>query len=175
MKRMSKSIPRAISVCALSLTIAGMVYLASRFNVQADNRAEQGPSESQAPKLVGTWRADVTLRVCQTGAVIRTFPALSTYAKGGTMNSIAAGSNPARNSADYGIWRHEGGQTYTGQTDALLFNAGGEFSGIQRVSRYIQIGDDGDHSTANVSIEIFDASGNLVLNGCATAVATRME
>ena len=175
MKRIRKSIARAVFVCTLSLTIVGMVYLASTFNVLAHNQSEQGPSEAEAARLEGTWRAEVTLRVCQTGAVIRTFPALATYAKGGTLSSIAAGSNPARNSADYGIWRHEGGQSYTGLTDALLFNAAGEFSGIQRVTRYIQMGDDRDHFTANVSIEIFDVSGNLVLNGCATAVSTRME
>src|SRR5213593_4518066 len=36
--------------------------------------------------LQGAWRLQLTVRDCQTGAVLRTFPALATFAKGGYAN-----------------------------------------------------------------------------------------
>ena len=45
--------------------------------------AQEGNSESQAGRLEGTWRVQLTVRDCQTGAVQRTFPALFAFAKGG--------------------------------------------------------------------------------------------
>lgn len=175
MKRIRKSVARVVLMSMLSVGLATAIYLASTFNVQAHKQSGQGQSESEAAKLEGTWRVEITVRVCQTGEVIRTFPALSTYNKGGTMNTVVGGSSPARVSADYGIWRHVGGHSYTALTDAFLFNAAGERTGTQRVTRYIEFGEDADHNTANTTIEILDVNGNLLLTGCATATGTRMK
>src|SRR5262245_24897178 len=81
------------------LTLAGSALLSPSWGVKAQDKANEG----EARKLEGTWRAQITLRVCQTGAEIRSFPALATFARGGTMNSTAAGASPARVSADYGV------------------------------------------------------------------------
>lgn len=166
-----KSMSKVVLVSVL--TMASVVFLTSRRDVKAQE--EQGQSESQARKLEGTWRVQITLHVCQTGAEIRTFPGLATFARGGTLNSAAAGSSPARVSADYGIWWHTGGQSYAAVTDAFLFNPTGDWVGTQRVTRAIEIGQDPDQLTAITSTEILDVNGNVVATGCATAVGNRLQ
>lgn len=160
---------------AFVLTLAGVLFLAPARGVKAEKPDEPGKSNSQAKKLEGTWRAQITIRNCQTGEAVRTFPALVTFANGGTLNATAAGSSPARVSPDYGTWRHTGGSTYSAVSEAFLFSTAGDWTGTQRVTRAIEIGDDPDESTANTSTEIFDVNGNLLATGCATSVARRLE
>ncbi len=155
----------------LMLMLVGLALLAQDWVVKAQNQAQEG----QASKLEGTWRAEVTIRVCQTGFEIRTFPALVSFNRGGTFTGAAAGMSPARASADYGIWRHTGGQTYEASSEAFLFNPTGDWIGTQRVKRIIEVGDDPDLFSATTSIEIVDTNNNITGTGCATAVAHRLE
>jgi hypothetical protein len=74
-----------------------------------------GKSESQARKLEGTWRVQVTIRDCQSGAALRTFPALLTFARGGTLTETTTGFPPALRTPGHGFWRHTGDQTYTAE------------------------------------------------------------
>jgi hypothetical protein len=39
----------------------------------------------------------------------------------------------------------------------------------------IEIGNDPDELTRNAKVEIFDVNGNLLVTGCATAIAHRFE
>ena len=130
--------------------------------------------------LEGTWRVQITIRNCQTGDAVRTFPALSTFAKGGTLNTVTAGSSPARVSADYGVWRHTGGHAYSAVSDALVFGPAGEWVGTQKVQRAIEIGEDPDELTATVSAQFIGPDGNPIPGFpptpiCSTAVGRRME
>lgn len=69
-----------------ALALAGTAYLMPARGVRAEKPEGPGKSESQARKLEGTWRVQVTLRDCQTGAELRPpAPALLTFAKGGTL------------------------------------------------------------------------------------------
>lgn len=142
--------------------------------------AGQGENKGGAKGLEGTWRVQITIRNCQTGDAVRTFPALSTFAKGGTLNTVTAGSGPARVSADYGVWRHTGGHTYSAVSDALVFGPAGEWVGTQKVQRAIEIGEDPDELTATVSAQFIGPDGNPIPGFpptpiCSTAVGRRME
>jgi hypothetical protein len=171
--RIWKSMSKVVLVSVLAM--ASVVFLTPTLDVKAQKQGEQVQSESQARKLEGTWRVQVTLRVCQTGAEIRTFPALATFATGGTINASTAASSPARVTPDYGTWRHTGGHTFAALSEAFLFNPAGDWIGTQRVARAIEIGEDPDNLNVSVSTEIFDINGNLLATGCATAVGHRLE
>jgi hypothetical protein len=142
--------------------------------------AGQGENKRGPKGLEGTWRVQITIRNCQTGDAVRTFPALSTFARGGTLNTVTAGSSPARVSADYGVWRHTGGHTYSAVSDALVFGPAGEWVGTQKVQRAIEIGEDPDELTATVSAQFIGPDGNPIPGFpptpiCSTAVGRRME
>jgi len=158
------------------LALAGAVSLTPTQGVRA--QGPEGPerpdrSESRARKLEGTWRVQITIRNCQTGEALRNpFPALVTFARGGTLTS--ADSNLLR-SPGHGVWRRTGGHTYSALTEAFLFNPAGAWSATQRITQAIEIGEDPDEFNANVSAEIFDPNGSLLATTCATSVGRRME
>src|SRR5260370_41655439 len=95
--RNSKSVYRVVLVSVFALAV--MLLLTPELG------AQEGDSESHAGRLEGTWRLQVTVRDCQTGAAQRTFPALFTFAKGGTLTETTAGQSPALSSPGHGVWR----------------------------------------------------------------------
>jgi hypothetical protein len=174
--RLAKSIYGVALVSVLILV--GAAFLAPTLGVKAqqqDKQEEQEKSEQRARELEGVWRAQVTLRVCQTGAEIRTFQTLATFARGGTMIATVTGASPASVSADYGIWRYTGGHSFSAVSEAFLFNPAGAWIGTQRITRAIELGHHPEVLTINTSVEIFDTNSVLLATGCATAVGQRFE
>jgi hypothetical protein len=102
--------------------LAGALFLTSARGVRAEKPEGPGKAESQSRKLEGTWRVQVTIRDCQSGAAVRTFPALLTFARGGTLTETTTGFPPALRTPGHGFWRHTGGQTYIAVSEAFLFN-----------------------------------------------------
>jgi hypothetical protein len=137
--------------------------------------AQEGKSESQAGRLEGTWRLQVTVRDCQTGAAQRTFPALFAFAKGGTLTETTAGQSPALSTPGFGVWRHTDGHTYSAVVEAFVFSPAGAWIQTHRLTRVIELDNDADEFTDTVKLEIFDTNGNLIVTGCATSVARRFE
>ncbi|PYS94237.1 MAG: hypothetical protein DMF64_01175 [Acidobacteria bacterium] len=125
--------------------------------------------------MVGTWDISVTLRNCQTGAALRTFPALASFAAGGTVIEVTTGLSPARCGPGQGVWRHMGGNTYRATIDAFLFDAEGVWTGTQRLTQIIEVRDERDEFKANATNEIFDTDDRLIQTDCATAVGRRLE
>jgi hypothetical protein len=132
-------------------------------------------SQSRAKRIEGTWRVNVTQRNCQTGAVLRTFPAMLTFAQGGTLTGTTTAFPPSSRGPDHGVWSHAGGLRYAAVSEAFHFNPAGAWVSTQRITQAIQLGPDGDIFTSDASVEFFDTLGNTTATGCATAVATRME
>ena len=64
-----------------ALVLAVMLILGSGSATSA-----QSEDAGSHKRLEGVWRFQVTVRNCQTGEPLRTFPALFTFAKGGTLN-----------------------------------------------------------------------------------------
>ena len=136
---------------------------------------DQERSESQGQKLEGTWRVQVTIRDCQSGAALRTFPAFLTFAHGGTLTETTTGFPPAQRTPGHGVWSHMDAHTYSAVSEAFLFSPAGVWTGKQRLTQVIEIGHDADVLSSTAMNEIFDTNGNLILTGCATAVGNRFE
>jgi hypothetical protein len=130
-------------------------------------------AQSQARQLQGTWRVQITLRNCQTGDALRPpFPAMATFAAGGTLTTSDGGLSPLVRGAGHGVWRHMGGHTFEALTEAFLFTPAGALNGTQRLRQSLEIYP--DEFNATVSAEILDVQGTLLATGCATSVGRRM-
>ena len=159
------------AVCGINLVpvfaVAVMLFLPLGLG------AQRGNSESQAGRIEGTWRVQLTVRDCQTGAAQRTFPALFAFAKGGILTYTTAGQPPAVATPGYGIWGHTGGHSYSAVAEAFIFNPVGSWIQTHRLTRVIELNRGADEFTDTTQLEIFDTSGNLIATGCATSVAMR--
>jgi hypothetical protein len=151
-----------------ALTLSGMS--STRTALGAPKRAE-----SNGPNLEGTWRVQVTIRDCHSGVSLRTFPAFLTFAQGGTLTETTTGFVPTLRSPGHGFWRHTTDQSYLAVSEAFLFSPAGVWSGTQRLTQSIEIGNSPDQLNSTATNEIYDTTGQLITSGCATAVATRTE
>lgn len=154
----------------MALALAGVV---SSQGARAQEPERRERSESQARKLEGTWRVQVTLRNCQSGEALRAFPALLTFAQGEMVIGTTTAFSPALRSPDHGVWEQTGRRTFSAVTEAFLFNPAGAWATTQRITQAIKIGGDPDEFNSNAKIEFFDTNGNLTSTGCATVVAHR--
>jgi hypothetical protein len=159
----------------LAVTVSGAIFLSVGAVANAQDSDRQERSESGARKLEGTWRVQVTLRDCNTAAVLRTFPALLTFAEGGTLTETTTAFPPAARTPGHGFWRRTGRRSYKAISEAFLFNPAGTWIGTQRLTQAIEIGSDPDELTSKATNEILDINGNLLVSGCATAIAHRFE
>jgi len=159
----------------LALTLTAAMSITPGAVVQARQRADEETDKSAAGKLEGTWRVQVTIRVCQTGAEIRSFPSLVTFARGGTMTETTTGASPALRGPGHGVWQQTGAHTYSQVFEAFTFNPAGAWTGTQRVMHTVQIGQDPNELSSSGTNEIFDANGTLLVMGCSTAVGRRLE
>lgn len=162
----------AASLALLSLLVSTIAFVTSR-----DARAGEpdGQSRSQAKRLEGTWFTQVTIRDCDTGAPVREFPALNTFAQGGTLIDTTTAAGPALRSPGHGVWDKTGGHRFRAYSLAFLFNPTNVWTGTQTISQDIQIGDNPDEFTSTASSQIFDTGMNLLNTFCSTAVARRIE
>jgi hypothetical protein len=71
-----------------ALVLAGMLVLGSGLTAAAQ-------SGEAGSRLEGTWREQLTVRDCQTGVALRTFPTIFAYAKGGNLTVTTAGQLPS--------------------------------------------------------------------------------
>ena len=164
-------------VIALAMAV-GMFLLsssASRTAVGAQETIQDAKSQSNGGKLEGTWRVQVIQRNCQTGAELRTFPAMLTFAQGGTLTGTTTAFPVALRSPDHGVWNYNGHRSYRAVSEAFVFSPAGAWVSTQRITQAIQVGPGQDNFTSDATVEFFDTLGNTTSTGCATAVATRME
>jgi hypothetical protein len=153
-----------------AMVLAGMLVLGSGLTA----RSQSQDAESHNG-LEGTWRLQVTVRDCQTGQALRTFPAMFTFAKGGTLSVTTAGQLPSLSTTGLGVWRHTDGHTYSAVSEAFIFSSAGAWTQTHRLTRVIEIANDAQEFTDTVALQIFDTNGNLIVTGCATSVASRFE
>lgn len=78
-------------------------------------------------------------------------------------------------SPGHGVWQHTGGRDYTATFIFFRFNPDGTYAGSQKVTRNIEVGEDGNEFTATASVEILDVNDNVIATGCATETARRFE
>src|SRR6266478_3742766 len=162
------------SIARILMSAAPIMIVGCLLASGAPARAQSGDGGSHNG-LQGAWRLQVTVRDCQTGAVLRTFPALATFAKGGTLTATTAGQLPSLSTPNLGVWRHTDGHTYSAVSETFIFSSAGAWTQTHRLTRVIEIGIDGDTFTDTIALEIFNTNGNLIVTGCGTSVASRLE
>lgn len=159
----------AASGATAALVLAGMLLaLGSGLNAGAQ-------SESQAGRIEGTWRVQLTVRDCQTGAALRTFPALFIFGNGGTLSFTTAGQPPALSTPGVGVWRHTGGNNYSAVSETFVFSPAGVWIQTHRLTRAIEVSSDANEFTDTVALQIVDTNGNLIATGCGTSAGRRFE
>jgi len=166
----TKLVSRISMVAIPIMVVCGLLVPASSMGPKA--RANDTGSDNG---LEGAWRVQVTVRDCQTSAALRTFPALFTFAKGGTFSGTTAGQLPALSTTNLGIWRHTDGHAYSAVSETFIFSTAGVWTQTHRLTRAIEIGNNEDVFTDTVALQIFDTNGNVIVTGCATSVASRFE
>ena len=159
----------AASRWTTALVLAGMLVLGFGLTAMAQSVDAGSPNG-----LEGTWRAQVTVNDCQTGTVLRTFPALFAFAKGGTVTFTTAGQLPSLATPGLGVWRHMDGHTYSAVSEVFIFSPAGAWIQTHRLTRIIEV-PQRERIYGYVALEIFDTHGNLIATGCGTTVASRME
>jgi hypothetical protein len=125
--------------------------------------------------MEGTWELNVTLRSCRSGTPIKTFRAMSTFGGGGTLMEVGANDGSPVGSLGQGLWHHTGETNYTAVFRLFRFNHYGTFAGIEKVTRNIELSDDGNEFIATAFIEVFDMEDRLIETNCATASAKRLK
>jgi hypothetical protein len=88
---------------------------------------------------------------------------------------VGANDGSPFGSLGQGLWRHTGETNYTAVFRLFRFNRDGTFAGIEKVTRNIELSDDGNEFTATACIEVFDVEDRLIETGCATASARRLR
>lgn len=126
-------------------------------------------------RLDGTWDVQLTVRNCQTGAIVRTFPEINTFIFGGTMINSTSGVPPTTKTPGQGVWSHVSGNTYQFSFKFFNFDGAGFLSGWTTISQEATLNADGTEYTSEGTVEAFNASGVSVFKGCSTTTATRFE
>lgn len=183
---MKKTILKTIGGAALAilmLAIFAQVWVSaqdSNSEVQSDGKI-QGNSlgrRADTQDLEGSWDVQVTIRNCQTGAVLRAFPAMNTYMRGGTLHEFGIGSGLLRGPG-HGTWIFQSEEyltnRYSSSFQFFRFNADGTYAGKQINRRQIDVNRYESGFTATSTTEIFNASGVLIATGCATETGRRFE
>lgn len=150
------------------LVLAGMLVLGSGLKARAQ-------SQSEAGRIEGTWRVQLTVRNCQTGEPLRSFPALFIFGNGGTLSFTTAGQPPALSTPGVGVWGHTGGNNYSAVSETFVFSPAGVWIQTHRLTRAIELSNDANEFTDTVALQIVDTNGNLIATGCATSAGRRFE
>lgn len=163
-----------------------MLTLFTQIPVSAQDRGNEEDSGIQARQgspgqnrpgraLEGVWDIQVTARNCQTGVAVRSFPAMQTFMRGGTMNDWGTGNAPALRSPGQGVWSYESQRNYSSAFQFFRFNADGTLAGKQIGRAQIELSHDGNSYTTTGMGQVFDVNGNVIQTGCSTATATRFQ
>lgn len=126
-------------------------------------------------KLEGSWNIQVTRRDCQTGAALASFPTMSTFMQGGTMQDYGIFMAPTGRGPGHGVWSDLSGRRYSAAFQFFLFGADGAYTGRQIVRRQIEISQSGSGYAANGAVEVFNTGGALITTICTTETGTRFE
>ncbi len=183
MKNTLMKIIGAAVLAILMLATYTQMRVSAQKNVCAEKSGEQTTAESlnrnnNEQGLEGSWNSQVTIRSCQTGEALRTFPAMQTYMRGGTMQEFGLSAGFLR-SPGHGNWSFQSeqnfGNRYTSDFQFFRFNADNNFAGKQINRRVIEENGFRNNVTATETVEIYNPAGVLIATACATEVLTRFE
>ena len=169
---------RQIVARAAGVIVAVGALLGAGNVAQANEQSGDHGSKAQARAIEGVWLPIVTIRDCQTQAVITTFPSMDIYVRGGGF--LGFGAVRQSDQIGMGAWRHAGGRTYTAQDQFFNYTPFGAPDGtpdgtLLRVSTTIRLNAAGNAFASSETSVVVDAAGNVLAQVCATRTATRLQ
>ena len=167
----------ALSKIQTLASLAKLTILAISLGALVPLHAQSDESAS-GRSLEGAWWVTVTLDNCATGAKRPPFSSMLLFSRGGTLTE--ATSNPAflpgQRSVGFGTWARSDHDTYTASDVAYIQFTGGPFTqGTQKLTHSITLDSDADSFTDEATVQFNDATGALIMSGCASATATRLQ
>lgn len=144
---------------------------------ESSDQTRESPSEHRrnAKLLEGSWSIQVTRRDCQTGAALVSFPTMSTFMRGGTMQDFGIAMAPAGRGPGHGVWSHQSGRRYTSAFQFFLFGTDGISTGRQIIRRQIELSQFGSSYAATGVVQVLNTGGTVIANICTTETGTRFE
>jgi hypothetical protein len=141
-------------------------------------QGQQSAESRGTQKIVGTWQVLRHGVDCDTGERLNPdFPTLMTFNRGGTLNgySVGPGDSPGLQTPEYGNWTHQQGtQTYTLRDVSYGYDDTGTFAGRGEITATLTFAS-ADTFTADTTIDVFDADGNLLFSFCGMWTGTRFQ
>ena len=154
------------SIFAAVFVVAAVSQIAS---------AENPNDGSGGKSLTGAW----FLNVAPTG--IPPFVSLGTFGADGTTTNIssvsmgAPGTTGLPESPGYGVWTRTGAHTYAVTFVTITGDGAGGFSGSQKVRATLEVGPTGDALSGPFQVDVFDATGHLIVSATGTVSGTRIK
>lgn len=178
------------ALAILMLAVFAQISVSAQDVINEEKSDEQIQKNSSAQRrraraLEGVWKITTTaLSSCQNGMPGRSFPAMETYVRGGTMLEYALGaatqvpppgtSLGGRTTAQ-GIWHRESNDVYSAAFQFFRFASDNVYTGTTKGVLEISLSDDGNSFTSSETSQIFDTAGVLTLTRCNIRVGTRFE
>lgn len=156
------------SVALIAITAAATSIL-----IQACGDGAVAQTANDADVIEGVWDSTITIMNCTTNAVITTFKGGCTFHRGGTLSADNSMPPPSRGAA-MGIWKRGTGSNYTANLWFMRFNPDGTLAGTQKVQRALALGADNNSLTGTLTLQIINAAGTVVQQGCGSETAVRV-
>ena len=144
--------------------------------LQNENQTQENWRQVRNARLLeGSWNVQVTRRNCQTGEAQVSFPTMSNFNRGGTMNDYGIAMAPTGRGPSFGVWNYQSGRHFTNNFQFFLFSSRRRNTGRQIIKRQIEVSRSGNAYTATGAVEVFNTAGTVVATVCTTETATRFE
>ncbi len=160
---------------SLATTLAAFAIAASSIALAP---AASAQSDQSPTGLTGAWWVTVTQYNCSTGVKRPPFSSILLFSRGGTLTETT--SNPGflvgQRSAGFGTWSLSANGTYAASDVAYILFTGGLFTqGTQKISHTITLNSDASQFADEAVVQFYDTTGALLLSGCASATASRLQ
>jgi len=169
---MKSTLSKTIGAAALAIL---MLAVFAQVWVSAQDNDNESLRSGNKQGLVGSWNLVVSLRDCETGTVLVSFPAMDTYNQGGTTQQTAIPEPGFTFLPGHGVWSHQTGRRYSGAFQFFILNPDGTLARRAIVRSAISLGRDGNSYTSTDTAEVLNANGDLLFRGCSTTTATRFQ
>jgi len=169
-------------IAAILIAVGGVCGLqtgAAAQEAQSQEPQTQEPQFAgwQGHGMEGTWLVEITLKNCSTDAELAPpFTSLLTFTQGGTLTETTAAPAffPAVRGPAHGVWSWTGNHQYRASMLALI-TLNGVLVKTQTITQKISIGSNGQDFASSATIQFASPKGEVIANGCASAIGIRFE
>jgi hypothetical protein len=156
-----------------SVTLIAITAAATSILIQACGGGAVAQTASDADVIEGVWDSTITIKDCATNAVMTTFKGAGMFHRGGTLSGDNSMPPPSRGAA-MGSWKRGASGNYAANLWFMRFNSDGTLAGTQKVQRTLAFGADNNSLTGTLTLQIINASGAVVQQGCGSETAIRV-